>query len=851
MEIFFENQILLSLFLALLACWALALIVPSFREFAPSFLRVLFIGALLAALAGPYTESVESKSSVTVVLDVSDSMSPDGLEGEAKRVVRKLEDGGWDVDVVPFAGKLGEASSSVSEALSQRDQLVPEHSSLESSLREVIQQTSTDIVLVTDGVETKGSALSLVSGGESGVSRIYPQISEKLLQITERVSIEDVFLPLTRKDAETLKGTVSLVSTLKKPQEGQLFVFQNGQLLSDEIVELKPDSAIVRDISLPYSGSEKDEIEIRFIPSDSTAEVQTQKWFIHADEGKKILLLGQNEKANRYLKEGFESMNFQVSNSLAVTSSGANVLGEFKAIVINNIPFSEIPALVRREARKYVESGGRFILVGGDRSYGLGGYVGTEIDAMMPVASIEPRRELKRINVAVQLVLDKSASMKFGQKIEFSKQAAREVVRSLKDADYFGVIGFDTTPFIAFPIRRLAEFRQMAIQRIGTLFAAGKTNLFPALDEARRGLINTPAGRKHIIVLTDGKIPDEGPHYLQLVQQMRTRGITVSTVMMGSEADTRLLRSMAQYGGGSFYQTRDPRSLPRIFLSDVQVSTKEQTLKEEEEYGVRRSNTARTKTTSLLSFPPVRGFVETKARKDEYIELVVTGRGKASPFLATRTLGKGKTISYTTDANGRWSSYWVGWKNFRKFWRDLVVPPEAQDGEDKGAEFDFDLRWIKRGGNLVLDLIAYEEVTGAVSLTLEDVSGESKEYLAEEVVRGRYQVVLDEVPTGILTVSGKAGEKEFGPLSLDISGDEFGEMRNVGIQTVLLGELASGTGGAVNAFPLKGAVRENSVATKFPLKPYALLLAFLLLALDIIVRTRGANRRGRLTLRPV
>ncbi|MCB0328506.1 MAG: VWA domain-containing protein [Bdellovibrionales bacterium] len=846
----FEHFSLIAIGAPLLGVAVLLHFVSPLQRFTPSLLRAAVCAVLLLLLSGPYTEEVIERKSVNVLVDLSDSINQQVLRQVVSEKLAELQRAGWEYTVFPFGGSLGEGEDELGFVDEVRAAINPEKTDLAGALLKLSEQSSRDIILFSDGVETSGSVLANLETIRGRGTRVYPQVSDALKKSQERVAIESLLLPLRREGGETVQGSVSFVSSSSQPEEGKIFIFQNGKLISDEAVTVPARGSLTRTLTVPQGDTDKDKVEVRFVPNDTLKNPQERAWFIHADEGDKVLILSQDPREARYLREVFDSANIEVSEELSDRTSGANVLGEYFAIIVNNVPYQELPRVVQREARSYVEAGGRFVLIGGNRAFGLGGYVNTDIDSILPVQSLTPRRELKRVNVAVQLVLDKSASMKYGQKIEFSKQAAREVVRNLKDPDYFGVIGFDTTPFIAFPIRRMAEFREMAVQRIGTLYAAGKTNLFPALDEARRGLVNVQAGRKHAIVLTDGKIPDEGPHYLQLIQQMRTNGITVSTVMMGAEADTRLLRTMAQYGGGSFYQTRDPSALPRIFLSDVQVSTKEQTLNEEENYVVRRSQSASQFSVSLLTFPSVRGYVETKEKRDEYVELVAVGNGKAVPLLATRPLGKGKTIAFTSDANGRWSSEWVGWRSFRQFWRELVLPKPQQGAEEgDGAELDFDLRWYREGGEIVLDLVVYEPVSSGVTLQIEGGAA-TREYTPKEVAEGRYQLRLDsQYAMGPLTVSGSAGKKSFGPLTLDISGDILGENRPVGLQMVLLSQLARDTSGEVNGLPDENATRKQVNTERDYFTTELLLLAFLLFALDIFMRTRVAAIRRKTFLR--
>ena len=63
------------------------------------------------------------------------------------------------------------------------------------------------------------------------------------------------------------------------------------------------------------------------------------------------------------------------------------------------------------------------------------------------------------------------------------------------------------------------------------------------------------------------------------------------------------------------------------------------------------------KSTDIDAFPPLRGYVETKPRERANLELVVMTEGKAHPLLASWHYGKGRSLAFTSDANGRWSSY--------------------------------------------------------------------------------------------------------------------------------------------------------------------------------------------------
>jgi hypothetical protein len=422
-------------------------------------------------------------------------------------------------------------------------------------------------------------------------------------------------------------------------------------------------------------------------------------------------------------------------------------------------------------------------------------------------------------------------------RLEFAKASAEEVVRLLLDEDYLGVIGFDEVPFIALPLSPLRSVRSTALGRISRLFPTSRTNLFPALDEARRGLSAINAGRKHIIVLTDGKLPDPGQYYFDLVKQARFLGITLSTIMVGTEADDGFLARLAQVGGGAFYQTADPRNLPRVFLSDVKVASGERTLKEEPQLSVRNGPDPIV-STSLTSFPSVRGFVETQERANANTELIVRSEEGAYPLLASWKVGKGSSIAFTSDANGRWSSEWMRWDSVQEFWSDVVETAQAKRERSRVSNLQFDLRAWLEGGEVVVDLSVFEEIA---SRDLQGIvttpQGDRVEIDLAQVRPGNYQARLANATAGTYRAEIRIGDSSLPPVAWELPGELFGEQPHRVPNTALLSEIASRTGGSIDPSPdmLRPLMKQESTRTTYshPLLVAALLLFFLELMLRV------------------
>src|SRR5260370_33827515 len=176
-----------------------------------------------------------------------------------------------------------------------------------------------------------------------------------------------------------------------------------------------------------------------------------------------------------------------------------NVAG-YDAILISNVPSERIAPAAQSALAAYVNRGGSLAMIGGDSSFGLGGYAESPLAPVMPVTMKPPQhKERKR---ALVLIIDKSGSMGRNDKLTYAKAAAETVTRTLKDNDLIGVIGFDSQPFVVIPLQSVGQTRAYFNQMIDRLSAHGQTFLIPALREAERTLGTSGAQAQHARRLT-------------------------------------------------------------------------------------------------------------------------------------------------------------------------------------------------------------------------------------------------------------------------------------------------------------------------------------------------------------
>lgn len=817
-----------------------------------ALLRSGVIVLTILSLATPYTSSTKPAEAITAMLDISASITTEQGE-ELLRKARSLAD---ELSVplrIAAFGKLSApneialaSGTSYSQLRDMWRKLDVGGTDLEGALTSATStSSSTPVLLLSDGYETTGAVREKLSSLRTRA--IFP-LTARGEDGDTSLSISQLHAPLTALAQRSVDVRATITNALPKqkgstPQSATLEIRHGEKIILSRALNAPrgEDVSFVAQSDPSLEGLQPIQAKLSW-KDESGPHVVTKTVWLSGEKRNKVLLLSGSPEDDRYLSRILTTQAYQLKS--AISQAGDSSLGapeDYKVIVLNNVLVSKIPDRIQSSLARYVENGGGLVVIGGNTSFGLGGYIGSTLEPLLPLRLVPPHQEKKRLNIAVQLVIDKSRSMATDNRLEFAKAAAEEVVRLLLDEDYIGVIGFDEVPFIALPLSPLRSVRSTALGRISRLFPTSRTNLFPALDEARRGLSGINAGRKHIIVLTDGKLPDPGRYYFDLVKQARFLGITLSTIMVGTEADDGFLAQLAQLGGGAFYQTSDPRNLPRVFLSDVKVASGERTLKEQPQLVVRQGPDPIV-STSITSFPTVRGFVETEERANANTELVVRSDEGTYPLLASWKVGKGSSIAFTSDANGRWSSDWMRWERVQEFWSEVLESAQARQERSRTSNLQFDLRSWTEGNEVVIDLAVFEELPSrALQGVVTTPQGERVDIDLTQVRAGHYQARIGNATAGTYRAEIKVAGANLPPVAWELSGELFGERPHRLPNTALLSEIAGRTGGVLDPTTdtLRPLMKQESTRTTYshPLLVAALILFFLELLLRLRARS--------------
>ena len=626
---------------------------------------------------------------------------------------------------------------------------------------------------------------------------------------------------------------------------GELTLREGDTVVWRQETELRPGASLLTH-ALRLSGSGLVPLHASFVPQPEAPDAipydnQATAW-VQVAPRSSVLLLSATPRDNRYLEQALTSRGLAVTAlALPAPPAALPALNTFSAVILNNVAHRQLPTGFARGMDAYVKNGGGLIMVGGESSLGLGHYAGTAIEKVLPVRLVPPQKEEQR--TAMLLIIDKSGSMRKQRKLLYAKLGARAVARNLRDTDLFGIIGFDKTPFVVAPLDYLGKTRAQLDGRIERLKPSGGTFLLPALQEAKRQLERQYATRKHIVLLTDGETGGSGSDYLDLAAVLRNQlKITISTIAVGRRPNLRLLSRLADYGGGAFYHTTDPSTLPDLFLDELEEKPEEKTMVERLLDPIPNPRSPLLKGLAQQRLPAVKGYVQTRLKKGARADLSVRDADKQPPLLASWSYGQGRAAAFTSDANGRWSAAWVGWERYGQFWNQTVRWSFAREEGDEPngqhtAPFSVEVGHTETG--LLVEAFFYgTKEAGQPDATLTAPDGMTSRLLFERVAPGHYQGKYDTRLAGDYTLEGSLpGGERFGPLGYTLPRLRPREAPRPQPNLRLFEALAEATGGALKP-ELASLSPPLGPAEQLPLWPYLIPLAMSLYLVELVMRRR-------------
>ncbi|OLD68483.1 MAG: hypothetical protein AUF63_02870 [Candidatus Rokubacteria bacterium 13_1_20CM_70_15] len=506
-------------------------------------------------------------------------------------------------------------------------------------------------------------------------------------------------------------------------------------------------------------------------------------------------------------------------------------LQKYDGVILSNVSSLKLTRAQMGYIRDYVrDGGGGLLMVGGEESFGLGGYYRTPIEEALPV-TMEVKQKVEIPSLAVVLSIDRSGSMAMATdekvtKLDLAKEAAHLVVDLLDERNEVGVMSWDTEFIWDAPLRS-AKDRQAIHHAVAQSYAV---------------LFDRPALLKHVIFLSDGQMTRGD--FQGLLRRMAKDKITVSTVAIGKDADVQLMVDIAKWGRGRFYYTEDSQTIPRIFTLETQLASKASLIEQPFKPQLTSPNHEAMQEIDWKNAPPLGGYVATTLKSTA--ELVLMSH-QEDPVLATWRYGLGRAAAFTSDAKAKWAVLWLRWRDFNKFWSQLV-------------------RWTLRSGSRsdTVALVERHDDVGEIVVDAVDTKGEFINFLdsqvgvvapnrertvidLEQVGPGRYRGRFPVTQEGVYLVgmAQRRADRVIGSQLAGLVVPYAQELRDLGVDEALLRELAELTGGSALASPrdafLTGRRRSRITVEVWP---WLVGLVAVLLIPDIALRRLGPGAFG-------
>lgn len=870
-------------------------------------LRVLLVALIAGMLAGASAVRRTDRIAVIGVVDVSgsvrrfagaadagngaDGRPSDPIEAARRFFAGAIKERGPDdlLGLVVFDGRsLAVATPTRGDPTDRPlEGAMVEGTDIEGALRYAAALIPPDaagrIVLISDGIETTGDAERAakdLAGRASGRAAAPVDVIPLSYSVERETVVEAVDAPPRAASESSVTVRVTMNST--EGTRGTLYLSREGEPLdingdgpgTGRRLELAP-GRHVELITVELDASRLHRFRAVFEPDrepapdgsagearapavgDTRSENNTGEAFTMTPGRGSVLILdgvgnGSATGAGAILAAAIRESGLDVA-LLPPEAAPSDLLElqQHDLVVLQNVPVESVPLEFQELLSTYVrELGGGLVMVGGPDSFGAGGWHGSKIEPLLPVALDLPER-LVQPDAAVVFVLDISGSMRrrvMGTTLsqqEVANEAAALAVRSLDKKDLVGVIVFSDVESVLVPLAPNSDPERTA-QRILSLSPGGGTNMGPALREAAMQLRDAKAAVKHVILVSDGRslshetLPDLAGEVHE------SDGVIISTISIGDQSDEQTMDQMASRGGGTFYPVYNPALLPKFFLKAVRIVRSP--LVREAAFEPVLLPTPSPLTAGLDAPPRLLGLDLTRRRPEATITYAMeTPTGE--PLLAHWTVELGRVAAFTSDAH-RWAAPWLDWPGYRRMWTQIarsIARPPGTGGLELGAEV--------RGDTLAVRLDAVGEDGRPLDLltvpaTVYTPSGTETEITLTQSAPGLYvgEVPARESGSYIVLVKPRLGAQLLPPVIGGVSVSSGVEYRRLSSNVGLLRRVAEATGGRVLALddPAGAKLFDRSglepSEARTPLWRTMLLWTLLVLLLDVATRRIAWDR---------
>lgn len=553
-------------------------------------------------------------------------------------------------------------------------------------------------LIATDGLETRGRLLDeMAEARGDGIKADFYPLG---LAPPPEVSLETVESTDNVRPGEPLEVRINVRSTIG--QELNVRLFREQRLVGEKRLTAAPAALSTASfVDVAPSGGECNYAAVVEAAHDTRGENNRRRRTIRISGKARVLYTAAapGDRLRTLLERGGRFWEVQCVGDQAGLPAD---LGSFDAVVLVDRSAASLSANdLGRLERAVADEGAGLLVAGARESFSAGGYRGTSLEKMLPLA-LDPDPGAARLSIV--LALDKSGSMSdetsAGSALGLAREGAIAIARVLRVGDRLGLVVFDIR---AKAVRELAPVTDPeGIGRdLATLGSSGGTDFRPALELAGSMLFGDVSSRRLVILISDGRPADRETR--AVVERLRAQGVVLSTVGIGTGCDVDLLERMAAWGGGRFQLVQRLRDVPGALEAEARLEDRDGI----QERPVRTTWTRAGRAMNIADGgqPPVIGGWVRTGRKATGTILLETESG--DPLAASGRFGLGRVAAFASDPRGRWSQQWWTSRFADAFWPALLRTL---------------IRPASRGAELLLDQ-APGQVTGLISTAAQNAAG--------------------------------------------------------------------------------------------------------------------------------
>jgi len=583
-----------------------------------TFARMVVMLVLLAALLAPSTPAVPGRVNATVLMALADE---DAINAARDRL----------------AGEVGPLAT-----ITMQPAVDDIRSALRDALWSLDRGVRNAVVAVSDGHWNPALATTLQQARAAGVAVFWLPL--------EPVETAPAIIRVQAPDLARAGQRIGVTVEVRISGPVDVVLLGNDRPLANS--DALQSGAVYFQVQVPPDGPLVLGAEIRNPDTPDVIARMDQAVLVNVATPPSILVVANNASPfGSSLRRGGWAVTEVSTRELAAR---IDALPAFAGLVLDNVSVNDLPASAWSGIAGAVRRDGMGLLVlGGPDAFGLGGYRGSQLEALLPVISEPPADESP---ASLVFLIDVSGSMDragaTNRRLQIAKQAVIETATALRPVDRVGLITFE----VAASVLLAAESRPdhaASVAQVWPQRASGGTRLLPALRLAVDELRRQDSEQKLLVLLTDGFLAEEDVE--QIGGVLRGTDIELIGLLIddGSQAGLGALSAVAAGSQSRIVRVDDVLRLPALMRSELEATRPAVVTGQSVPVAAPRSALF----PGEFAWPSVDAYSLTRPRQEARVHLK-SSRGDT--LVASGHAGAGRVVAMTSGFSG-WTGRWLQW----------------------------------------------------------------------------------------------------------------------------------------------------------------------------------------------